>query len=211
MPTMTNSRSRAWLNFLLMPIFGVLFGYVWWVLNQDKGNLAVVDHYFPPGSAVWWALSALLFSLSIGLLYLQLVVQLRPPQEDDGEIRLNKGFIAALALLSTVIDIPLPSYGFWLSQGLPPTLFGALFALVISGIIGSTICQVLAVAAWVEAFRAALYLFSATPTTAPVAASKHITAKRGGRVKVRGRVRVPGPPERPTNDLMTGRLAEDDV
>lgn len=148
------------IRMLLGMLIGALATWQWWFFNQDRGNLAVVDRYVPAESGWWWTAATVSVLLSLGLLFLHLSLRWRNQQremQEDGAPPLPRGLLMTVALLSTVLDVPVPSYGVWLSNGWPSEPRYWLAAFLLGGLWGSTICQILATEAWLDVARVVGY------------------------------------------------------
>lgn len=153
-------RQQLYIRLATMPVVAILAGTVWWIFNQDLGNLQVVDHYLPVNSPAWWGAAIFMVSLSLFLLIVQLLVQARKEDSDDDSDAppMNRFLVGVMVFLCVAIDLPGPTYGFWLYMGWPADMRHILMAFGMAGVLGSTVAQLIAVGALVDTIRVAGYL-----------------------------------------------------
>lgn len=125
---------------LLMATVACVAGFVWWMFNIVVGNLTVVDHYIEPGTLAWYAGAAFSIMLSVGLLALQVLKKYEKEYAEEN-LPIPRNTLILFGILTTLVDIPMPSYGIWLSQGWPADTLHGVLAFVIGGVIGSIISQ----------------------------------------------------------------------
>jgi len=142
-----NNRAIVFGMMIVCAFLAVVFGYGWLALNIFAGNVAVLNEYISESSPIYLPLVIASVGLSGGLFIWQMTLRYRDKFKSNALPGTPRALIGAFIILSTVVDIPLPSYGIWITMGWQITgdwstdFWYLLAAFLIGGIFGSVVCQ----------------------------------------------------------------------